>query len=345
MRALQYTTFGEQPELVDVDPPVPGPGQVLVQVQAAGLCHTDIGVLSFPREMLDAWRITLPTTLGHETAGTVVSTGEGVAALEIGTNVAVYGAWGCGNCVQCARGEENLCERRDELGLTYAGLGSDGGMAEYMVVDDARHLVPIGDLDPAVAAILPDAGITSYRAIRRSLSKLVAGSTVLVIGVGGLGHVAIQLLKALSAATVVAIDTSEAKLQLARECGADVVLDAGADVPARVEELTGLGAHVVLDFVGSESTTKVAEQCVRQGGDISIVGVGGGAASASMAGPPEITVRTIYWGSRSDLIAVVELARQGVITPRLQRYPLEDARSAFDDLTAGRIQGRAVLIP
>jgi len=314
-------------------------------VQAAGLCHTDISVLSFPQERLDAWRMTLPATLGHETAGTVVSVGEGVTGLETGTNVAVYGAWGCGNCPQCARGEENLCERRDELGLTYAGLGAPGGMADYMVIDDARHLVPTGDLDPAVAAILPDAGITSYRAIARSLPKLVAGSTVVVIGVGGLGHVAIQILKALSAARVVAMDTSEAKLQLARECGADVVLSARTDVPRQVWAMTGLGAHVVLDFVGSESTTKVAEQCVRQGGDIAVVGAGGGVARASRSGPPEITVRTIYWGSRSDLIAVVELARQGAITPRLQRYPLEDAPSAFDDLAAGRVQGRAVLIP
>jgi len=345
MRAVQYTTFGGKPEVVEVDRPEPGPGQVLIQVQAAGLCHTDIGVLSFPQEMLDAWRITLPATLGHETAGTVVTVGQGVSGLEVGENVTVYGAWGCGNCAQCARGEENLCERRDELGLTYAGLGSPGGMAQYMLIDDARHLVPIGDLDPAVAAILPDAGITSYRAIVRSLPKLVAGATAVVIGVGGLGHVAIQILKALSRATVVAIDTTEAKLQLARECGADIVLTADADIPRHVKESTGLGAHVVLDFVGSESTTRVAEQCVRQGGDISIVGVGGGAASASMQGPPEITVRTIYWGSRSDLIAVVDLARKGVITPRLQRYPLEDAGSAFDDLAAGRIQGRAVLIP
>src|SRR5919107_1208565 len=205
MRAVQYRTIGGGPEVVEIPTPEPGPGQVRLRVTAAGLCHSDWFVMDLPA---DKYAYGLPLTLGHE--------GTGVA---VGDPVAVYGPWGCGLCHACARGAENYCPRAASLGIQPPGLGSPGALAEYMVVDDVRHLVPLGDLDPVETVSLTDAGLTPYHAIVSSLDKLPAGNTAVVIGAGGLGHVGIQVLRAVTGATVVALDVTEEKLALASEVG------------------------------------------------------------------------------------------------------------------------------
>lgn len=347
MKAVQYREFGGQPEVVELDRPTPGPGQVLLKVTAAGLCHSDVFVMSIPEEQY--FLGTLPLTLGHEGVGIVTELGAGVTSVAVGDAVAVYGPWGCGTCRACAMGHENYCERATELGILAPGLGAPGAMAEYMVVDDARHLVPIFDLDPAEAAPLTDAGLTPYHAIKPSLPKLGAGTTAVVLGAGGLGHVGIQILRALCGARVIALDVDDAKLALARDSGADVALRSDApDVVAKVRELTGgRGAEGVFDFAGFQSSLDVAKQLVAVGGDFKIVGLGMGGATVPVGfftTPYEATVMTTYWGYRDELMEVIELARRGQVRVEVERYGIDEAPAAYRKLHEGTLRGRAVVV-
>ena len=203
MKAYQLVEWRQPPELREVDVPEPGPGEVLIKVGGAGACHSDLHVMEWPAGFLP---YELPFTLGHENAGWVEAVGPGVKRLDVGEAVAVYGPWGCGRCRPCRMTLETLCEHASEFRAAGGGLGRDGGMAEYMLVPDARLLVPLGDLDPRDAAPLSDAALTPYHAIKLALAKLVPGSSAVVIGVGGLGHMAVQLLRALSPARVIATD-------------------------------------------------------------------------------------------------------------------------------------------
>ncbi|MFE9430220.1 NAD(P)-dependent alcohol dehydrogenase [Streptomyces sp. NPDC006640] len=344
MKALQYRTVGAAPEVVTVPDPEPGPGQVLLKVTAAGVCHSDIAVMSWPAENFP---YALPLTLGHEGAGTVAALGDGVSGVAVGDEVAVYGPWGCGICAKCAEGKENYCLRADELGIRPPGLGAPGAMAEYLLVDDPRHLVPTDGLDPVAAVPLTDAGLTPYHAIKRSLPKLTPGSTAVVIGTGGLGHVAIQLLRAMTAARVIALDVSEEKLALARTVGAHEAVLSDAGAAAKVRELTGgLGAQAVFDFVGAEPTVRTAGAVAAVEGDISIVGIGGGALPVGFGTLPfEVSVTAPYWGSRGELIEVLDLARAGAVSVHTETYALDEAPLAYERLHAGKINGRAVILP
>ncbi|MCX5335558.1 MULTISPECIES: NAD(P)-dependent alcohol dehydrogenase [unclassified Streptomyces] len=344
MKALQYRTIGAPPEVVTVPDPEPGPGQVLLKVTAAGVCHSDIAVMSWPAE---AFPYALPLTLGHEGVGTVAALGAGVTGVREGDSVAVYGPWGCGACAKCAEGKENYCLRADELGIRPPGLGAPGAMAEYLLVDDPRHLVPLDGLDPVAAVPLTDAGLTPYHAIKRSLPKLVPGSTAVVIGTGGLGHVAIQLLRALTPARVIALDVSEDKLRLAREVGAHEAVLSDARAADAVRGLTGgLGAEAVFDFVGAEPTVRTSGAVAAVEGDVSIVGIGGGALPVGFGLLPfEVSVSAPYWGSRGELIEVLALARAGAVSVHTETFSLDEAPLAYERLHAGKINGRAVIVP
>lgn len=344
MKALQYRTIGAPPEVVTVPDPEPGPGQVLLKVTAAGVCHSDIAVMSWPAE---GFPYELPLTLGHEGVGTVAALGAGVTGLKEGDAVAVYGPWGCGTCAKCAEGKENYCLRADALGIRPPGLGRPGAMAEYLLVDDPRHLVPLDGLDPVAAVPLTDAGLTPYHAIKRSLPKLVPGSTAVVIGTGGLGHVAVQLLRALSSARVVALDVSEDKLRLAREVGAHETVLSDAKAVDAVRELTGgLGAEAVFDFVGAAPTVRTAGAVAAVEGDVTLVGIGGGALPVGFGLLPfEVSVSAPYWGSRGELTEVLALARSGAVSVHTETYSLDDAPLAYERLHEGKINGRAVILP
>ncbi|QLJ02618.1 NAD(P)-dependent alcohol dehydrogenase [Streptomyces sp. NEAU-sy36] len=344
MKALQYRTVGAAPEVVTVPDPEPGPGQVLLKVTAAGVCHSDIAVMSWPAENFP---YPLPLTLGHEGVGTVAALGAGVTGLGEGDAVAVYGPWGCGNCAKCAEGKENYCLRAAELGIMPPGLGSPGSMAEYMIVDDPRHLVPLEGLDPVAAVPLTDAGLTPYHAIKRSLPKLVAGSTAVVIGTGGLGHVAIQLLRAMTPARVIALDVTEDKLELARSVGAHEAVLSDAEAAGKVRDLTsGTGAQAVFDFVGVEPTVRTAAAVAGVEADVTLVGIGGAALPVGFGLLPfEVSVTAPYWGTRAELIEVLALARSGAVSVHTETFSLDDAPIAYERLHAGTINGRAVILP
>ncbi|WP_432514343.1 NAD(P)-dependent alcohol dehydrogenase [Kineococcus sp. SYSU DK001] len=346
MRAVQYRTIGGAPEVVEVEKPAPGPGQVLLEVTAAGICHSDDFVMSLPAEQ---YTYGLPLTLGHEGAGRVVELGPGAEGVEVGTNVVVYGPWGCGVCHACAQGKENYCSRAAELGIHPPGLGAPGALAEYMVVDSPRHLVPIGDLDPVKTVPLTDAGLTPYHAIKRSLGKLRAGSSAVVIGTGGLGHLAIQILRALSPARVVALDVTQDKLALATAVGAHEVVLSDADAAANVRGvLGGRGADLVLDFVGAQPTIDTAMAVAGVESDVTIVGISNSPAAAQVGffrQAYEASVAVPYWGSRGELIELVELAHQGVFDVHTETFSIEQAPTAYERLHAGTLTGRAVVVP
>ncbi|MFV0373601.1 NAD(P)-dependent alcohol dehydrogenase [Microbacterium sp.] len=347
MRALQYTTFGQPPEIVDVEKPVPGPGQVLVRVTAAGICHSDEFVMSLPEEVYRGAGYPLPLTLGHEGAGTVAELGEGVTEFAVGDAVAVYGPWGCGHCHRCAEGKENYCANATAEGIFPPGLGAPGAMAEYLLVDDPRHLIPLDGLDPVENVSLTDAGLTPYHAIKQSAAKLGAGTYAVVIGVGGLGHVGVRILKAITGATVIALDVSEDKLALAKEVGADHTLLSNEDAIAAVREITGgLGADAVFDFVGANPTMAMATGMASVEADVTIVGIGGGTMQLAFQQVPfDAAVRMPYWGSRAELMEVLDLARRGQIGVEVERFSLEDGPEAYRRLHEGSIRGRAVLVP
>jgi alcohol dehydrogenase, propanol-preferring len=341
MRALQLVRWEAEPELREVETPEPGPGAVLVKVTAAGLCHSDLHLMEWPEGKLP-WD--LPFTLGHETAGVVAGLGAGVTAFDEGDAVLVYGPWGCGVCPECARGAENRCPNRQAKGC---GLGRDGGLTEYVVVPSPRLLVPIGDLDPVHAAPLTDAALTPYHAITTELRHLRPGSSVVVIGVGGLGHVAVQLLRELSSARIVAIDMREHARRLALGAGAYAALDANGLEPGDVREETGsAGASLVLDFVGSDSTAKLAASIVAIGGHVSVVGLGGGVFPIGFGSVPfEVSASRPSWGTLPELHEVVALARTGVLEIETEQLRLEDALDGYRRLHDGAIVGRAVVVP
>jgi alcohol dehydrogenase, propanol-preferring len=344
MRAYQLVEWRQPPELRDVPVPEPGPGEVLIKVGGACACHTDLRVMDWPAD-LHPYR--LPFTLGHENAGWIEALGAGVEGWRVGDAVAVYGPWGCGRCAACRQGREMLCERNAQVDAPIGGFGLDGGMAEFMLVPSARFLVPLNGLDPRDAAPLSDAALTPYHAIKSCLALLGPGASALVIGVGGLGHMAVQLLRAVTPARVIAVDVGESKLELAREVGAEETVMAGDSAAGEVRALTaGLGATVVFDCVGSDETMKLAAQVARDGGAVQVIGLAGGTLPFGYGRLPFGCSLTIpYWGSVVELLEVLELARDGRIRARTERFALDEAADAYARLGSGTLRGRAVVMP
>ncbi|MGW2160016.1 NAD(P)-dependent alcohol dehydrogenase [Nonomuraea sp. NPDC001699] len=343
MKAYQLVEPGRA-ELTDVDVPSPGPGQVLLRVAGCGVCHSDLHLLHA------ASGLPYPMTLGHEPAGTVAELGADVRGWEVGQGVVGYIVWGCGVCRRCAEGAENACERFPRGLVPGPGLGFPGAMAEYMVAP-ARSLVPLGGLDPVEAAPLADAGLTPYHAIDRCRALLTPAATAVVIGVGGLGHMAVQILRAVTGSRIVAVDLDPARLAAAGGYGADETVLSDGDAAGRVLELTkGVGADVVLDFVGAGPTLSLAAAAVSSYGQVVVVGLAGGTLAFPAASPPQglpwgAAVVKPYAGTRRDLHEVLALARQGRIRARVERWPLAEAASVLSELESGAIEGRAVLTP
>ena len=342
MKAYRMTKWQTTPEFCDVDIREPGPGEVMVKVAGAGVCHSDLHVMEFPEGALP---YSLPFTLGHENAGWVEEVGPGVDGLAPGDPVIVYSVWGCGRCAACRVGAENYCEKAP---LFFGGgLGHDGGMASHMIVPAARFLCPLDGLDPRQAAPLTDAGLTTYHAVKRSLSLLCPGSTAVVIGAGGLGQMAIQILKALSPARVVAVDLAPEKLAAAKALGADAAVAADDRAAEHVRELTqGAGAELVLDIVGSDSTLQLAVSVARRLGHLTLVGIAGGTLPFSYLGiPTELSIASTFYGSIPELTEVMTLAQAGRIKTQVELFPLEQAPQVYQRLREGKIQGRAVVTP
>lgn len=346
MLAVRLHAAGEPLRLEELEVPEPEGTQVRVRVAGCGVCHTDLHIADGTQA-----RVELPVTLGHEVAGWIEAVGPDAgramhgtrlrprSRLRVGDAVVVFGGWGCGACRDCARGDEQRCERGRS-----PGFQEDGGYAEQLLVPHPRHLVPLGSLDPVTAAPLADAGVTPYRAVRRAASWLEPGARVLLIGAGGLGQFALQFLRAFPDLTVAVREISMEKLAVAEALGADLGI-LGGD-----EDLVYLGlggpADVVFDFVGTDETLDYGIRNVAAGGLLSLVGEAGGHLPFGFDSVPvEASVTTTSWGAVDDLRAVVRQARLGRLRWNVEPMPLTDAALAHERLRSGLVEGRIVLVP
>lgn len=341
MQAYRMFDWKTPGRLVDVPVPEPGPGQVLLKVGGNGICQSDLHAMHEWDASPPHLEIRLPMTVGHEIGGWIESLGPGVSSFERGQPCLVTIA-GCGHCRACAEGWNNYCANFGRQ----PGMGLDGGLAEYVVVP-AGGIVPIRDLEPWQGAPLTDAGLSSYHAVKRVLPLLSAGSTVLVIGVGGLGHLAVAALKAICPASVIAVDRSEAALALAGKLGADLCLVSDEAAASVIQKSTRGGrVDAVLDFVGAGATIALAARVIRPLGHIVVAGRGhGGFEFRDRALPYGALLSTTFGGAKRELMELVALAEAGKIQSRITRFALPQVQTAFDQLARGEIVGRAVITP
>jgi NAD+-dependent secondary alcohol dehydrogenase Adh1 len=312
---------------------------VLIKIAGAGVCATDLHAIDGEMEPAG---VTLPLVLGHENGGRVAAVGDLVSTVAVGEAVLVFPPFSCGLCVACRRGREMLCDRHEFTGLTV-----DGGFAEYVVVAERSVLKLPPGVDPLDVAPHADAGVTAYHAVKRVKHLAVPGTTAVVIGVGGVGHVGLQLLRELgSGAVVVGVDPNPQRRALAAGLGADAVLDSGEVVDA-VRDLTdGRGADLVIDFVGNDQTHADGTGMLARGGTYSIVGFGGMVTvpSAALAGNEHTVVANLV-GNWIDLWEVMQLHARGKLTLKTETHPLEDVNEVLAKLREGEVTGRAVLVP
>ena len=345
MRAVVFEEFKTFPTIKDVERPKPRAGEVLLKVAGAGACHSDVAIYH-DFEAGGPGAVPPPFTLGHENSGWVEELGEGVEGFNVGDAYLVYGPIGCGHCKACSRGQDTYCENAAKMPYLGVGLGRDGGMAEYVSVP-ARNLVPLGDADPVAAAPLADAALTPYHAIKQALPHLAGGGKyALVIGLGGLGQIAVQILKALTGATVIATDMKEDAMRKAEEAGA-VTVPGGEGQAERIREITGgRGVDAAFDFVGVGPTVKTAAASMARLSRLTVVGIAGGTLEWSFfTNPYESVVTNTYWGTIEDLHEVVDMYKAGQIVPEVHRFSMDEALDAYRKLQAGEISGRAVVVP
>lgn len=342
MKAARLHAYGAPLQIDDIPTPDPAAGEVLVAVQGAGFCHSDIHVIDGEIPILPR----MPLVLGHENAGLVAAVGSGVRAVREGDSVAVYGGWGCGQCSMCVTGHEQLCDAPAWPGLSM----HDGGYAEYLLVPHERYLVPLTTLKPTDAAPLTDAALTPYRAIRKALPFLEPDHHVLLIGLGGLGQYGLKLVHLLSGCPAIVVDVSEQKRRLAREMGAAEVIDGSEpDVAEKIRNITkGHGVCAAFDFVGTEATLDLAVRSTRSLGKVSQIGLAGGTARLKALDNSrfEVLFETTLWGSIKELREVIALAESGRLsTIPIEVAPLEKINEVYRRLKKGEIAGRAVITP
>lgn len=346
MKAVVFDQYKTMPTVQEVDRPAPGPGEVLLKVAGAGACHSDVAVFREFDESFGPAQLKPPFILGHESSGWAEELGAGVDDITIGDAFLVYGPIGCGHCRACSRGQDTYCENAATMPYLATGLGRDGGMAEYLTVP-VRNLVPLGDADPVAAAPLSDAGLTPYHAIKLALPTLAGGGkTALVIGLGGLGQIAVQILTALTGAKVIATDMKEDAMQRAAANGA-VTVPGGPDQVEAIRALTGgKGVDAVFDFVGASPTIALAVGVVALRGRVTVVGIENGTFEWNFYKVPyEVQLTSTYWGTIEELHEVVDMYRAGQIKPEVTIYSLDDAIDAYTALEAGELSGRAVVAP
>lgn len=346
MRAFRMTEWQQPPELVEVAIPEPSPGQVRVKVAGNGLCQSDLHMPDVPAAMEQFMGWQMPFTLGHEVGGWIDKMGTGVTGYKEGQPVALVATRSCGACLECDAGYDNACE----MNQRGRGYGMNGGIADYILLESTRPLIPIRNLDPKLAGPLTDAGTTSYHGVRRVADKLTAGRTALVIGAGGLGGFAIQYLKILTQARLIVVDIAADKLKRASEMGADECLDANReDLAAEIMKLTeGRGCDAVLDFVGSNQSITTSISVLAKLSTYAVIGAAQGKLDipimSAIAGK-NATIISFIGGTDADTRAAIELGDQGLLRNDVELFDITDSSKAFAKLTAGEIVGRGIIVP
>jgi NAD+-dependent secondary alcohol dehydrogenase Adh1 len=330
-------------KLEDVaDPTINGTDEVIVKVGAAGLCRTDLHIIEGVwRDVMDPEGSLLPYIMGHENAGWVEDVGSNVTSVKPGDAVICHPLRSCGICLSCRHGEDMYCAN----GL-FPGLGLDGGFADYLKTSE-RALIKLNkNVMPVDVAPLADAGITAYRAAKKAAKLLHPGTYCVLIGIGGLGHIALQCLHELCGGRTIAVDRSAHARDLAEKYGAHHVLDGGDNIVEEIQELTGGGAHVVIDFVGELGVENLCWKMLRQGGQYFIVGYGGKIEIPTVHMIiNEIQVGGSLVGNYAELVELMELNAEGRVEMHSSRYRLADINSAIEDFKAANIAGRAVIVP
>ncbi|WP_055494566.1 NAD(P)-dependent alcohol dehydrogenase [Streptomyces sp. TP-A0356] len=341
MKAVRLHHYDRTPQLDEVpDPVVKGPLDVIVKIGGAGVCRTDLHIIEGQWQAKSG--VDLPYVQGHENAGWIAEVGSAVTGLQPGDPVILHPLVTCGLCAACRRGDDVHCTAG-----AFPGIDTDGGFAEYLRTN-ARAVVPLDPkLAPAEVAALADAGLTAYHAAKKAARRLPPGSKAVVIGAGGLGHIGIQVLRALTPAELIVVDRSAEALKLAETLGAHHTVVADGSQVDQVADLTGgQGAEAVLDFVGEGGALEDGVRMLRRAGDYYVIGYGGTLSVPTIdIISTEINFVGNLVGSYTDLVELMDLAARGLVTLHTVTYPLTDFDRALTDLDQGRVRGRAVLVP
>ncbi len=342
MKAVRVHAYHQDPQIDDIpEPKIQGPLDVIVKIGGAGVCRTDLHIVN--GDWAEAMNPDLPYVVGHENSGWIHEVGEGVTNVAVGDTVILHPLATCGLCQACRRGKDMQCANAYFPGLS----NNDGGMAEYLRTS-ARSCVKLKpDTRPSDVAALADAGITAYHAVRKAVPALYPGTAAVVQGAGGLGHIGIQCLAALTATRIIVVDRNPDALALAKQIGADeTVLADGTQVGA-VKELTdGEGARVVFDFVAEQGAELDAWQMTAPDGSMYVIGYGGELRAPTLdfvAGEKNVIGNIV--GTYADLSELMVLAQAGKVTLHTRQYALDNALDALHDLDQGRVRGRAILVP
>ncbi|MCW0213024.1 MAG: NAD(P)-dependent alcohol dehydrogenase [Pseudonocardia sp.] len=342
MKAVRVHEYHSDPKIDDIpEPTLTGPLDVIIKIGGAGVCRTDLHIIE--GQWAPIQNPDLPYVIGHENAGWVHAIGEGVTNVAVGDTVILHPQPSCGLCSACRAGRDMQCVNAFFPGLS----NNDGGMAEYLRTT-ARACVKLKpETNPADVAALADAGLTAYHAVRKSVPHLYPGTTAVVQGAGGLGHIGIQTLAALTATRIVVVDRNPEALALAKEIGADeTVLADGTHIDAVKDLTNGEGANVVFDFVAEGGAENDAWAMTAGAGYQFVIGYGGELTIPTLdfvAGEKNVIGNIV--GTYSDLEELMVLAQAGKVTLHTKQYPLDAALDALHDLDAGRVRGRAILVP
>lgn len=342
MKAAVLTDYNEFDVVEVPDPGIAGATDVIVRIAGAGVCGSDVHLAEGALRRF-VGELEFPFVLGHENGGHVEAVGEAVTSVRPGDAVLLHPHISCGLCRSCRRGDETYCENMKFPGVD----GTPGGYAEY-IRTDARAVIKLPEgTDPAPLTPLTDAGLSAYHAVRKSISHLPPDGAAVVVGIGGLGNFALQLLRAFSPAQLIAVDTDAQHLALGRELGADHAVASGGGAAQEILALTGRGADLVVDCVGMKGTPELALAVLDRGGRLSVLGAGDG--EVCCATPPmtgrELAIEGSLVGTLGELTELVTLALRGKIKTLHTYYGLADAAAAVEDLRHGRVEGRAVLRP
>lgn len=350
MKSYRVTEFNEP--LAEVESPTPQPSgsQVLLKVKAAGVCHSDLHIweggynLGHGRKPLSLKDrgVSLPLTMGHETVGEVIAFGPDAKGVAVGDVKLVYPWIGCGKCDVCSQGEENMCLKPASLGVF-----CDGGYSDHITVPNPRHLIDLKGLDPVTAAPYACSGVTTYSAIKKV--EAYFHDPIVIFGAGGLGLMALSLLKAMGGKGAIVVDIDSAKRDAAMQAGALAVVD-GAATDALEQITTKAGAPIrgVIDLVGNAQTAQLGFDCLTKGGKLVMVGLFGGGAPWALPLIPmkAITIQGSYVGNVKETQELIDLVREKSIAPiPVTTRPLSKANESLLDLQRGRLVGRAVLVP
>lgn len=351
MKCYCITKFSQPLEMLERQTPEPQGTEVLLKTRAAGVCHSDLHIWEGGYDLghgkrlsLEERGIKLPLTMGHETVGTPVAMGPDATGISTDKNYLVFPWIGCGKCEVCQSGQENYCATPRSLGIY-----THGGYADHILVPHPRYLLDIGDLDPATVAPHACSGLTTYSAINKIDPAIYTKQPIVILGAGGLGLMAIEILRAKGGHGAIVVDIDPAKLEAAKQAGAVAVVN-GNDADAAKQIIAANGGKqvsAVIDLVGSPISTQLGFDVLIKGGTLVIVGLFGGAAPWSLAFIPMRAMRILgsYTGSLGELKELLELVKADKIKPiPVTTHPLKDAADVLHSLHEGKVIGRAVLV-